>query len=203
MSPMSKDETAGGCSLVNSCKVVILNIIVHRRCFLCFIWIAIVSCLEVWYLWYLCGYPGGLCSIGYPKHVIKSFMAKNMRQFHVLPKFGTKDAPSIYVCHGSVLFLPGLKSKYNLLSNNVFPLWNPAFITLSTSFSPLPTRMYCLRLRKSNVIYRFVCHCDTRHVGYTSQRLQDRIKHVPNLYVLALLFRNAYFCASVQIFYPD
>ena len=34
-------------------------------------------------------------------------------------------------------------------------------------------------LQKSNVIYQFSCHCDSRYVGSTSQRLQDRIKHVP------------------------
>ena len=35
-------------------------------------------------------------------------------------------------------------------------------------------------LQKSNMIYQFSCHCDSRHVGHTSQRLQDRIKqHVP------------------------
>ena len=35
-------------------------------------------------------------------------------------------------------------------------------------------------LQKSNVIYQFSCHCDSRYVGRTSQKLQDRIKqHVP------------------------
>ena len=35
-------------------------------------------------------------------------------------------------------------------------------------------------LQKSNVIYQFSCHCDSRYVGRTSQRLQNRIKqHVP------------------------
>ena len=34
--------------------------------------------------------------------------------------------------------------------------------------------------QKSFVIYEYKCHCDSRHVGRTSQRLQDRIKqHVP------------------------
>ena len=28
----------------------------------------------------------------------------------------------------------------------------------------------------SNVIYQFVCHCDSRYVGRTSQRLEERIK---------------------------
>ena len=31
-------------------------------------------------------------------------------------------------------------------------------------------------LQKSNVNYQFSCHCDSRYVGRTSQRLQDRIK---------------------------
>ena len=33
---------------------------------------------------------------------------------------------------------------------------------------------------KSSVVYEHSCHCDSRYVGRTSQRLQDRIKqHVP------------------------
>ena len=30
--------------------------------------------------------------------------------------------------------------------------------------------------RDSNVIYQFVCHCDSQYVGRTSQRLEERIK---------------------------
>ena len=86
---------------------------------------------------------------GYPEHVIKSFMAMKIKQFLALPKFGPKNAPSIYVSHGSVLFLPGLKSKLNLLSNSAFPLWNHVLFTLPTSFSPLPTSIYCLLYRKA------------------------------------------------------
>ena len=33
---------------------------------------------------------------------------------------------------------------------------------------------------QNNVIYQFVCHCDSRYVGCTSQRLEERIKqHIP------------------------
>ena len=32
----------------------------------------------------------------------------------------------------------------------------------------------------NNIVYNFSCHCDTRYIGRTSQRLQDRIRqHVP------------------------
>ena len=35
-------------------------------------------------------------------------------------------------------------------------------------------------IQKSFVIYKYKCHCDSRYVRRTSQRLQDRIKqHVP------------------------
>ena len=58
----------------------------------------------------------------------------------------------------------------------------------ATNKDVLPT------LEKSNVIYPFSCHCDSRHVCRTSQRLQDKIKQrVPNPSALALLSRNAYF----------
>ena len=35
-------------------------------------------------------------------------------------------------------------------------------------------------LHESNIVYQFLCHCDSQYVGRTSQRLQQRIKqHVP------------------------
>ena len=35
-------------------------------------------------------------------------------------------------------------------------------------------------IQKSFVIYEYKCHCDSRYVGRTAQRLQERIKqHVP------------------------
>ena len=35
-------------------------------------------------------------------------------------------------------------------------------------------------IQKSSVIYEYKCHCDSRYVGRTAQRLQDHIKqHVP------------------------
>ena len=34
--------------------------------------------------------------------------------------------------------------------------------------------------QRSIVIYEYVCHCDSRYIGRTTQRLQERIKqHVP------------------------
>ena len=57
---------------------------------------------------------------GYLEHVIESFMAKRISNFTLCLNLDGKDAPSIYISHGSVLFLPGLKSNENLLSNSAF-----------------------------------------------------------------------------------
>ena len=107
------------------------------------------------------------------------------------PNLDPNNAPSIYVSSGSVLFLPGLKSKLNLLSNSAFRLWNHVLFTLSTSFSLSATNKDVLpALQKSNVIYQFSCHCDSRYVGRTSLRLQDRTKqHVP---------KSIRFCSSFK-----
>ena len=65
---------------------------------------------------------------------------------------------------------------------------------LKAAMAPLPPELYLPSKRmlpvarkdvlpttlKSSVVYEYSCHCDSRYVGRTSQRLQDRIKqHVP------------------------
>ena len=40
--------------------------------------------------------------------------------------------------------------------------------------------MYYSVFHQSNIVNQFLCHCDSRYVGRTSQRLQQKIKqHVP------------------------
>ena len=49
---------------------------------------------------------------------------------------------------------------------------------VSTTRSLLPTTKKDVlpSHHHNNVIYQFVCHCDSWYVGHTSQRLQERIK---------------------------
>ena len=66
------------------------------------------------------------------------------------------------------------------------PTWKAAMVPSAPAWSSRlsacclwPARMTYLPFRKV-VIYEYKCHCDSRYVGRTSQRLQDRIKqHVP------------------------
>ena len=43
---------------------------------------------------------------------------------------------------------------------------------------PVAHKDVLFTIQKSFVIYEYKCHCDSRYVGRTSQRLQDRIKQL-------------------------
>ena len=42
----------------------------------------------------------------------------------------------------------------------------------------------------SNVVYNFLCHCDNRYVGRTSQRLQDRIRQHISKFIRTAKFQT-------------
>ena len=104
-------------------------------------------------------------------------MVKKMKQFTLCLNLDQKDDPFIYVSHGSVLFLPGSKSKQNLLSNSAFPLWKHELLfALPTSFSLQQQGCSACFIKKQRSIsirmplrHQSVC-------SLLSQRLQDRIK---------------------------
>ena len=56
----------------------------------------------------------------------------------------------------------------------------PRVIFNTRQLLPATKKDVLLSHHHSNVIYQFLCHCDSRYVGCTSQRLEERIKqHVP------------------------
>ena len=103
-----------------------------------------------------------------------------MKQSHALPKFGPEKCPVYlrlpWLGSVSTQFEKQVKSAVKLCFSAVEPrvVYSTNGLLSATNKDVLPA------LQKSNVLYRFSCHCDSRYVGHTSQRLQDRIKqHVP------------------------
>ena len=46
-------------------------------------------------------------------------------------------------------------------------------------------------LQKNNIIYQFSCHCDSRNVGRSSQKLQNRIKqNIPKFISSCFIFQK-------------
>ena len=141
---------------------------------------------------------------GYPEHVIKSFMAMKMKQFHVLPKFGPEKCP-VYLrlpWLGSVS--TRLKSKLNLLWNSAFPLWNHVVFTLPTSFSRYQqgcTACFTEKQRDLSFLmplWQSVCR------PYFPKAAGQNQTTCHQIYPFLLFFpKTLTACSAVQIFHPD
>ena len=56
----------------------------------------------------------------------------------------------------------------------------PCIVYTTRQLLPVAKKDILPAFHQSNIVYQFLCHCDSRYVGRTSQRLQQRIKqHVP------------------------
>ena len=114
------------------------------------------------------------------RRLFKSVLTMKMKQFHALPKVGPEKCP-VY------LRLPWLGSVSTRFEKQVksavkqcFSAVEPRVVYSTNELLSATNKNVLPALQKSNVIYQFSCHCDSRYVGRTSQRLQDRTKqHVP------------------------
>ena len=131
---------------------------------------------------------------GYPEHVIKSFLAMKMKQFHALPKLGPEKCP-IYLrlsWLGSVS--TRFKKQVKSAAKQCFFAVEPRVFYSTKELLSATNKDVMPALQKSNMIYQFSYHCDSRYVGCTSQRLQDRIKqHIPKSIRSCSFSQNAYF----------
>ena len=66
------------------------------------------------------------------------------------------------------------------LTRQIEAIGGDAAVSLQAVMLPVVRKDVLPAIQKSFVIYEYKCHCDSRYVGRTSQRLQDRIKqYVP------------------------
>ena len=91
---------------------------------------------------------------GYPEHIIKSFVAKKIKQFQALPKFGPQKC-LVYLClpllsSVSIRFERQVKSAVKQCFSAVKPR-----VVCSTKELFSATKDLLPALQKSNVIYRF------------------------------------------------
>ena len=98
-----------------------------------------------------------LLTNGYPEHVIESFMAMKMKQFHALPKFGPEKCP-VY------LRLPWLGSVSTRFEKQVksdvkqcFSAVEPRVVYSTNELLPATNKNVLPALQKNNVIYQFSC----------------------------------------------
>ena len=102
-------------------------------------------------------------------------MTKKSQQFHTSPKFGPEKC-------ADYLHLSWLGPVSNRFEKQVtfsvkhfYLTVEPHVVYKTNQLLPVANKDVLPALQNSNVIYQFLCHCDNRYVGRTSQRLQDRI----------------------------
>ena len=112
---------------------------------------------------------------GYPKN-IKTQITKEITQFSTLKRFGPEKCP-VY------LRVPWIGKPSTNLEKEVQTVVESCCGSVSTRLAFTTKRMLPVArkdvlptIQKSFVIYEYKCHCDSRYVGRTSQRLQNRIK---------------------------
>ena len=115
---------------------------------------------------------------GYPEDFVLKQISKKITQFSRPKRFGPDKCPVyLRVTYTGKAALT-LERNLRIAVENCYG--SVALRTVFVSRQMLPaSRKYVLpAIQKSSVIYK--CHCDSRYVDRTAQRLQDRIKqHVP------------------------
>ena len=117
---------------------------------------------------------------GYPEHAIKSTFKRKLQQLNSKPVHTVEKCPVYlhipWIGNVSMKFEKQITSAVKRCFFSVVPhvIFNTRQFLPAIKKDVLPSHHH------SNVIYQFLCHCDSRYVGRTSQRLEERIKqHVP------------------------
>ena len=117
---------------------------------------------------------------GYPEDFILKQISKKITQFSPPKRFGLDKYPGylrvIYTGKAALT----LERNLRIAVENCYGSVALRTVFVSRQMLPASRKDVLPAIQKSSVIYEYKCHCDSRYVGRTAQRLQDRIKqHVP------------------------
>ena len=132
-----------------------------------------------------------LINNGYPEAVINAVTTRKINQFHRSTQLGPKKYP-VY------LHLPWLgnvsmrhEMQIKTAVKRCYFAVKPCIIYTTKQLLPVAKKDVLLAFHQSNIVYQFLCHCDSRYVSRTSQRLQQRIKqHVPKTFLHKHIFQD-------------
>jgi len=117
---------------------------------------------------------------GYPENLIKSTIKRKLQQLSSNPVHTVKKCP-VYL---HIPWIGNISTKFekqltSAVKRCLFSV-EPRVVFTTRQLLPATKKDVLPSHHQNNVIYQFVCHCDSRNVGRTSQRLEERIKqHIP------------------------
>lgn len=163
-------------------KLNLISTLVHR---------ALVICSKSTLQKELSNIRSILLDNGYPKQVINTAISKKIVQFQKPAVSGPKKCP-VYL---HLPWLGNVSTKFEMQIKTAvkrcYFAVEPNIIFKTRQLLPATKKDVLPTCYQSNIIYEFVCHCDSRYVGRTSQRLQQRInQHIPKSVINKQNFQN-------------
>ena len=152
-------------------KTNLISTLVHR---------ALVICLKSTLQNELSNIPSILINNGYPEAVINTVITKKINQFRRPTQLGPKKCP-VYL---RLPWLGNVSMRYEMQIKTAvkrcYFAVEQCIVYTTRQLLPAAKKDVLPALHQSNIVYQFLCHCNSRYVGRTSQRPQQRIKqHVP------------------------
>ena len=123
-----------------------------------------------------------LINNGYPEAVINTFVTKKMNQFPKPTPLGLKKCP-VYL---HLPWLGNVSMRYEMQIKTAVKCCyfavESCIVYVTRQLLPAAKKDVLPASHQSNIVYQFLCHCDSRYVDCTYQRLQQRIKqHVSKI----------------------
>jgi len=113
---------------------------------------------------------------GYPEHSIYSSTKRKLQQLNSNPGHTVKKCPVYlhvpWIGHVSMRF----KKQITSAVKRCFLCVEPRVVFTTRQLFPATKKDVLPSHHQNNVIYQFLCHCGSRYVDRTSQRLVERIK---------------------------
>ena len=115
----------------------------------------------------------------YPESIIQITMSKKIALFNH-PKEGLQKCPVYLKLPWIGKISLNFEKQTKTAINQCYLAVEPRIIFTARKILPAIQKDVLPSLQQSMVIYQYVCRCDCRYVGQTSQRLQNRInQHIP------------------------
>ena len=117
---------------------------------------------------------------GYPEVIVLKHISKKIAQFSTAKPFAPEKFPVYLKAPWIGSASQQLEHQVKSVVQNCYGAVLPRLIFSSQYMLPAAKKDVLPANQISMVIYEYVCHCDSRYVGLTTQTLQKRIKqHVP------------------------
>ena len=121
-----------------------------------------------------------LLNNGYPEDIALKHIFKENAQLSTAKPFGPEKCPVYLKAPWIGSASQQLEHQIKSAVQNCYGAVSPRLIFSGQCMLPAARKDVLPANQRSMVIYAHVCHCDSRYVGRTTQRLQERIKqHVP------------------------